>query len=159
MLLNCCTHKLAIHVGVDRITRGFHKKKAVKQESIEEDGVADPELQEFCMVPVASCISQTVTPAQSVGCKLARYYKTAATRRTLSCLALLCKLYKERIYANWIKEELQKEAACLELPFSVVFLASFAARRLLKALSDCVFNKPPILFSTVMQSYCQFGSS
>eukprot|EP00439_Symbiodinium_sp_Y106_P079159 s167_g17.t2 len=50
----------------------FHKKKAVKVESIEEDGVA------------------------------------------------------EKIYANWIKEELQKEAACLELPFSVVFLASFA---------------------------------
>eukprot|EP00434_Breviolum_minutum_P035410 symbB.v1.2.031347.t1/scaffold3626.1/size81632/4 len=50
----------------------FHNKKAVRQESLEENGVA------------------------------------------------------ESIYANWIKEELQKEAACLELPFSVAFLAAFA---------------------------------
>lgn len=50
----------------------FHNKKVVRQESLEENGVA------------------------------------------------------ESIYANWIKEELQKEEACLELPFSVAFLAAFA---------------------------------
>ncbi|CAE6955787.1 Gars1 [Symbiodinium natans] len=64
----------------------FHKKKAVKQESIEEDGVA------------------------------------------------------EKIYANWIKEELQKEAACLELPFSVVFLASFACFALGYLAQDVVMS-------------------
>lgn len=32
----------------------------------------------------------------------------------------------QSIYAQWIKDELQKEEACLELPFSIVFLTCFA---------------------------------
>eukprot|EP00930_Biecheleria_cincta_P045279 TRINITY_DN31210_c0_g1_i1.p1 TRINITY_DN31210_c0_g1~~TRINITY_DN31210_c0_g1_i1.p1 ORF type:complete len:927 (-),score=178.82 TRINITY_DN31210_c0_g1_i1:78-2858(-) len=32
----------------------------------------------------------------------------------------------QSIYTKWIKEELQKEEACLELPFSIVFLTCFA---------------------------------
>ena len=54
-------------------------------------------------------------------------YAGSATRRGEHD-RIKSQLGKERIYANWIKEELQKEAACLELPFSVVFLASFVSR-------------------------------
>jgi len=31
-----------------------------------------------------------------------------------------------KIYASWIKEELDKEKACLELPFTIIILASFS---------------------------------
>ncbi|CAJ1395974.1 unnamed protein product [Effrenium voratum] len=47
---------------------------------------------------------------------------------------------EESIYANWIKGELEKEAACLELPFSVVFLGVFAVFALGYLAQDVVMS-------------------
>ncbi|CAJ1351787.1 unnamed protein product [Effrenium voratum] len=59
---------------------------------------------------------------------------------------------EESIYANWIKGELEKEAACLELPFSVVFLGVFAVFALGYLAQDVVMSVENSIETDIMEN-------